>query len=215
MNSNSPNLISDGIVLVVEDDPSLRSALSAALSVRNIDHLEFETVDEIDVVLSRGTVTKPTCMLLDIRLGSGPTGLTVFQRVKELDLGNRIPVIFMTGHGDLDTAVQVMREGAFDFVTKPFSTPELMTKVEAALASSGAANQSEGNQKKILELLGQLTGKEREVMDLMVKGKTNREIAEICGNSTRTVELHRARVFDKLNVSNAVELVRVMGALDK
>ena len=74
--------------------------------------------------------------------------------MKELDLGNRIPVIFMTGHGDLDTAVQVMREGAFDFVTKPFSTLELMTKVEAALASSGAANQSEGNQKKILNSSG-------------------------------------------------------------
>ena len=83
-----------------------------------------------------------------------------------------------------------MREGAFDFVTKPFSTPELMTKVEAALAASGIANQSEGNQKKLLDLLEQLTGKEREVMDLMVEEKTNREIAELCGNSTRTVELH-------------------------
>ena len=167
MNSSTPDPITDGIVLVVEDDPSLRSALSAALNVRNIDHLEFETVQEIDVVLARGTVTKPACMLLDIRLGSGPTGLTVFQQLKKLDLVNRIPVIFMTGHGDLDTAVRVMREGAFDFVTKPFSTPELMTKVEAALAASGIANQSEGNQ-KLLDLLEQLTGKE-EVMDLMVE----------------------------------------------
>ena len=215
MASDTLDAVSDGIVLVVEDDPSLRSALSAALGVRNIDHREFETVTEIDEELSRGPVSKPTCMLLDIRLGSGPTGLTVFQRIQKLGLGNRLPVIFMTGHGDLDTAVQVMREGAFDFVTKPFSTPELMTKVEAALAASGVANQSEGNQKRVLDLLDQLTGKEREVMNLMVEGKTNREIAEICGNSTRTVELHRARVFDKLNVSNAVELVRVIGALDK
>ena len=88
-------------------------------------------------------------MLLDIA-GKRPTGLTVFQQLKKLDLVNRIPVIFMTGHGDLDTAVQVMREGAFDFVTKPFSTPELMTKVEAALAASGIANQSEGNQRNFL-----------------------------------------------------------------
>ena len=142
MTSNTPDATSEGIVLVVEDDPSLRAALSAALSVRNIDHLEFQSVDEIGAMLSRGTITKPTCMLLDIRLGSGPTGLTVFQRIKDLGLGNRIPVIFMTGHGELDTAVEVMREGAFDFVTKPFSTPELMTKVEAALSASGVANQS-------------------------------------------------------------------------
>ncbi len=215
MTSNTPDATSEGIVLVVEDDPSLRAALSAALSVRNIDHLEFQSVDEIGAMLSRGTITKPTCMLLDIRLGSGPTGLTVFQRIKDLGLGNRIPVIFMTGHGELDTAVEVMREGAFDFVTKPFSTPELMTKVEAALSASGVANQSELDQKKMLDLLKQLTEKEREVMNLMVEGKINREIAEICGNSTRTVELHRARVFDKLKVSNAVELVRVIGVLDK
>ena len=215
MASDTLDAVSDGIVLVVEDDSSLRSALSAALSVRNIGHLEFETVEEIDLELSRGTINKPTCMLLDIRLGSGPTGLTVFQRIQKLGLGNRLPVIFMTGHGDLDTAVEVMREGAFDFVTKPFSTPELMTKVEAALETSATANQSEDDQKKLLGLLEQLTDKEREVMKLMVEGKTNREIAAICGNSTRTVELHRARVFDKLKVSNAVELVRVIGVLDK
>ena len=98
----------------------------------------------------------------------------------------------MTGHGDLDTAVEVMREGAFDFVTKPFSTPELMQKVQSAMMASAKANQIENERKVLLSLLDQLTDKERKVMDWMVEGKTNREIAEICGNSTRTVELHRA-----------------------
>ena len=86
--------------------------------------------------------------------------------------------------------------------------------VQSAMMASAKANQIENERKVLLSLLDQLTDKERKVMDWMVEGKTNREIAEICGNSTRTVELHRARVFDKLDVSNAVELVRILGALE-
>ena len=212
---NEPTLNQSGIVLVVEDDHSLRSAIASALKVRGIDHLEFENAAEVSVVLRGGSVTKPTCMLLDIRLGSGPSGLSVFDEISELGLTARVPVVFMTGHGDLETAVDVMRSGAFDFVTKPFSTPDLMKKIESALAASAAANKHATEEQKIRGLTEQLTDKEGEVMRLMIAGKTNREIAEICGNSTRTVELHRARIFDKLEVSNAVELVRVLGVLEK
>lgn len=212
---NEPTLNQSGIVLVVEDDHSLRSAIASALKVRGIDHLEFENAAEVSVVLRGGSVTKPTCMLLDIRLGSGPSGLSVFDEISELGLTARVPVVFMTGHGDLETAVDVMRSGAFDFVTKPFSTPELMKKIESALAASAAANKHATEEQKVRALTEQLTDKESEVMRLMIAGKTNREIAEICGNSTRTVELHRARIFDKLEVSNAVELVRVLGVLEK
>ena len=212
---NEPTLNQSGIVLIVEDDHSLRSAIASALKVRGIDHLEFENAAEVSVVLRGGSVTKPTCMLLDIRLGSGPSGLSVFDEISELGLTARVPVVFMTGHGDLETAVDVMRSGAFDFVTKPFSTPELMKKIESALAVSAAANKHATEEQKVRALTEQLTDKESEVMHLMIAGKTNREIAEICGNSTRTVELHRARIFDKLEVSNAVELVRVLGVLEK
>ena len=212
--SSNQDAIADGVVLVVEDDTSLRAALSTALQVRNIDHQQFEDVEKVDALLASGDISRPTCMLLDIRLGNGPTGLSLFHTIKELGLQGRIPVIFMTGHGELDTAVEVMRDGAFDFVSKPFSTPDLIKKVENALAASLMYSQNEDNQKAVLQLLEQLTDKEREVMNWMVEGKTNREIAEICGNSTRTVELHRARVFDKLKVSNAVELVRVLSVLD-
>ena len=212
---NEPTLNQSGIVLVVEDDHSLRSAIASALKVRGIDHLEFENAAEVSVVLRGGSVTKPTCMLLDIRLGSGPSGLSVFDEINELGLTARVPVVFMTGHGDLETAVDVMRSGAFDFVTKPFSTPDLMKKIESALAASAAANKHATEEQKVRALTEQLTDKESEVMRLMIAGKTNREIAEICGNSTRTVELHRARIFDKLEVSNAVELVRVLGVLEK
>jgi len=151
---------------------------------------------------------------LDIRLGTGPSGLSVFDEVSDLGLTNKIPVIFMTGHGDLETAVDVMRLGAFDFVTKPFSTPDLLKKIESALRKSQEVCAREQEKQKVLALTEQLTEKETEVMHLMISGKTNREIAEVCGNSTRTVELHRARIFDKLQVSNAVELVRVLTILD-
>ncbi|MCH1460316.1 MAG: response regulator [Luminiphilus sp.] len=203
-----------GTVLLVEDDQSLRSALSSALKVRNIDYLEFESAEGLRDTLTGPGLPQPACMLLDIRLGNGPTGLTVFDHIKRDGLETRVPVIFMTGHGDLDTAVDVMRDGAFDFVTKPFSTPDLIKKIEAALLSSSVAVDNKNNQASLITLLEQLTDKETEVMKWMVQGKTNREIAEICGNSTRTVELHRARVFDKLHVSNAVELVRVLSILD-
>ena len=212
---NEPSPHQSGIVLVVEDDHSLRSAIGSALRIRGIDYLEFENASEVSVVLRGGSVMKPTCMLLDIRLGPGPSGLSVFDEISELGLTTRIPVIFMTGHGDLETAVDVMRSGACDFVTKPFSTPDLIKKIETALTASALANRYAVEEQRIRSLTDQLTDKESEVMRLMVEGKTNREIAEICGNSTRTVELHRARVFDKLRVSNAVELVRVLGALEK
>ena len=205
----------EGVVLIVEDDISLRTALAAALKVRSIDHLEFENSNEVSSFLAKGSVNKPTCMLLDIRLGSGPTGLSVFDQITELKLAEQVPVIFMTGHGDLDTAVDVMKHGAFDFVTKPFSTPDLIKKIMAALESSKVAIKEESERSSLSLLLEQLTEKEAEVMRLMVEGKTNREIAEIGGNSTRTAELHRARVFDKLKVSNAVELTRILSVLNK
>ena len=94
-------------------------------------------------------MTKPTCMLLDIRLGSGPSGLSVFDEINELGLTARVPVVFMTGHGDLETAVDVMRSGAFDFVTKPFSTPDLMKKIESAPTASAAMNMHAIEEQKI------------------------------------------------------------------
>ncbi len=125
----SKDLIDSGIVLIVEDDDSLRQAIALALKVRGFDYLEFDNARDVSVVLGKGSIAKPTCMLLDIRLGSGPSGLTVFDEIGGLGLTERVPVIFMTGHGDLETAVEVMRTGAFDFVTKPFSTPDLIKKL--------------------------------------------------------------------------------------
>jgi len=204
----------DRLVLIVEDDENLREAITITLRVREIAYQEFKSAQDVSAFLNGARESRPTCMLLDIRLGTGPSGLSVFDEVSDLGLTNKIPVIFMTGHGDLETAIDVMRLGAFDFVTKPFSTPDLLKKIESALRKSQEVCAREQEKQKVLALTEQLTEKETEVMHLMISGKTNREIAEVCGNSTRTVELHRARIFDKLQVSNAVELVRVLTILD-
>ena len=204
----------DRLVLIVEDDENLREAITITLRVREIGYQEFKSAQDVSAFLNGARESRPTCMLLDIRLGTGPSGLSVFDEVSDLGLTNKIPVIFMTGHGDLETAIDVMRLGAFDFVTKPFSTPDLLKKIESALRKSQEVCAREQEKQKVLALTEQLTEKETEVMHLMISGKTNREIAEVCGNSTRTVELHRARIFDKLQVSNAVELVRVLTILD-
>ena len=204
----------DRLVLIVEDDENLREAITITLRVREIGYQEFKSAQDVSAFLNGARESRPTCMLLDIRLGTGPSGLSVFDEVSDLGLTNKIPVIFMTGHGDLETAIDVMRLGAFDFVTKPFSTPDLLKKIESALCKSEEVCDREQERQKVLALTEQLTEKETEVMHLMISGKTNREIAEVCGNSTRTVELHRARIFDKLQVSNAVELVRVLTILD-
>ena len=204
----------DRLVLIVEDDENLREAITITLRVREIAYQEFKSAQDVSAFLNGARESRPTCMLLDIRLGTGPSGLSIFDEVSDLGLTNKIPVIFMTGHGDLETAIDVMRLGAFDFVTKPFSTPDLLKKIESALRKSQEVCAREQEKQKVLALTEQLTEKETEVMHLMISGKTNREIAEVCGNSTRTVELHRARIFDKLQVSNAVELVRVLTILD-
>lgn len=200
-------------VFIVEDDQSLREAICITLKVRDIAYREFESAAEISAVLSSESITSATCVLLDLRLGSGPSGLSVFDEINALGLTKQAPVIFMTGHGDLETAVDVMRLGAFDFVTKPFSTPNLIQKIESALHESEVFRAKAAETRRIVELIEQLTDKEKEVMQLMIAGKTNREIAELGKNSTRTVELHRARVFQKLQVSNAVELTRMLSTL--
>ena len=204
----------NSLVLVVEDEESLRAAISSALQVRDIAHKTATNSDDA-LALLENLPPVPVCLLLDIRLGTGPSGLTVFDALTQQGLINRVPVIFMTGHGDIDTAVDVMRAGAFDFVSKPFSTPQLIDKITDALLSSRKIYESDVERQRLTELLGELTPKEEQVMRLMIEGKTNREIAEQCGNSTRTVELHRARVFEKLKVSNAVDLVRKLGVLEK
>ncbi|MGK2900619.1 MAG: response regulator transcription factor [Burkholderiaceae bacterium] len=155
--------------------------------------------------------TAPSCLLLDLRM-HGKSGLALFERLVDRGLTEAMPVIFLTGHGDVPTAVAAVKRGAFDFVEKPFSNNALVDRVEQALAASAAALLARRERTRRLRGLAELSEREQEVMRLIARGQPNKLIADALHLSVRTVEVHRARVFDKLGVASAVELANWLHA---
>ncbi|NBT10994.1 MAG: DNA-binding response regulator [Betaproteobacteria bacterium] len=153
----------------------------------------------------------PSCLLLDVRM-PGMSGPELFERLAARGLLGRLPVIFLTGHGDVPTAVGAVKRGAFDFVEKPFSDNALVDRIEQALALSARALLAERAVLTMRTALQELTEREREVMSLVMEGLPNKLIADELDISVRTVEVHRSRVFDKMGVKSAVELVNLMNA---
>jgi len=204
-------------VYVIEDDPSLANALSLMLAALGYEHETFESGEDFlgsPIVRNSGGPgdtldPRPTVILLDIRLRT-MSGIEVFYELRRQDLTKRWPVIFLTGHGDMETAVSVLKEGAYDFLTKPFDSEALIEKIMFAGAKSADKIDDLIFIRGLNQLLSTLTDKEREVMERIVKGETSKQIADDLGNSSRTVEIHRAKIFDKLKVENAVELSRVI-----
>jgi len=154
----------------------------------------------------------PCCLLLDLRMG-GKSGLSLFERLVEWKLIREMPVIFLTGHGDVPTAVAAVKRGAFDFVEKPFSNNALVDRIQEALRVSAAALTARAEQTTLATRLAGLSVREREVMELVTQGLANKAIADRLNVSIRTVETHRANLFDKLDVRSAVELVNRYGEL--
>jgi two-component system response regulator DctR len=156
----------------------------------------------------------PACLVLDMRM-PGMSGLALFERRADEGLLPLLPVIFLTGHGDVPTAVATVKRGAVDFVEKPFSNNTLVDRIEQALAASAAALAARDSAGGVRTRLAELTEREREVMRLVIEGKPNKLIADALDISVRTVEVHRARVFDKMQVKSAVELANVLAAMGK
>jgi len=140
----------------------------------------------------------------------GTSGLALFERLAERGLLTALPVIFLTGHGDVPTAVGAVKRGAFDFVEKPFSDNALVDRVEQALAQSTQAILRRRERLAVQQHLAELTEREREVMERVIDGRPNKVIADELSISVRTVEVHRARVFEKMDVKSAVELANLM-----
>jgi two-component system response regulator DctR len=153
--------------------------------------------------------TSPACLVLDVRM-PGTSGLELFERLVDAALLPALPVIFLTGHGDVPTAVAAVKRGAFDFVEKPFSNNALVDRVEQALALSAADIARRREQSRRVRRTAELTERELEVMRLVVEGHPNKRIADELGISVRTVEVHRARVFEKMDVKSAVELANLL-----
>ena len=192
------------MVMVVDDDAGVRNATRSLLKSVGLESLLFGSAREF---LDGYKPTQPGCLLLDIRM-PGMSGLELQQ---QLNLrGAVIPVIFMTGHGDIPMAVEAMQHGAFDFLQKPFRDQDLLDRIQKAIVKDGELRKSLGEHTRIREHLDALTPREREVLDLLVKGKQNKAVAQELDVSPRTVEIHRARVMEKMGVQSIAELVHLM-----
>ena len=152
---------------------------------------------------------QPACVLLDVRM-PGMSGLALFDWLAGKNLQAAMPVIFLTGHADVPTAVDAVKRGAFDFCEKPFSDNALVDRVEQALAHSAVAVNAGKAVALVKSRLAELTERERAVMRLVVEGLPNKLIGDQLDISVRTVEVHRARVFDKMEVKSAVELANLL-----
>jgi FixJ family two-component response regulator len=191
-------------VFVVDDDASVRDALSLLLSLRGYVCATFANAEDFLGALQsewRG------CVVVDIRM-PGMSGLELQQRLSQAGL--LLPVIVISAHGDVAAARQAFLANAIDFIEKPFDSSQLLTAIETALAGLRTGARAREAVPKVRHATGQLSAREREVMALMVKGLHNRGIAEELGISPRTVEVHKARVMEKLGVSNLVDLVRLV-----
>jgi two-component system response regulator DctR len=191
---------------LIDDDASVREALAWLLRSRGLPSIEHASADAFLAHWhSHPQPTQPSCMLLDVRM-PGTSGLALFEQWIRRGLTDLVPVIFLTGHADVPTAVDAVKRGAFDFCEKPFSDNALVDRIEQALALSGRhlAQAKEAEQQK--QKLADLTEREHEVMRRVIQGLPNKLIADQLGISVRTVEVHRARVFEKMGVKSAVEL---------
>ncbi len=191
-------------VFVVDDDEAVRSSLRLLLKSVGLPAVAHGSAQEF---LGACDVDHPGCLVLDVRM-PGMSGLELQQ---QLNLkGAMIPVIFVTGHGDIPMAVEAMQHGAFDFLQKPFRDQELLDRVQRALARD-AENRARLKQTDTIRgRLESLTPREREVLDLVTRGKANKVMASDLGVSQRTVEIHRARVMEKMEAGSLAELVRMM-----
>ena len=203
------------MIHVVDDEEPIRDALAWLLRSRDLACRAFASAEDYLEYLKSGGADPqaPAAVLLDVRMG-GISGTELFERMRDEGRFPAWPVVFLTGHGDVPMAVEMLKQGAFDFVEKPFNDNSLVDRLVAALAESLrrlAAGREAGRRE---ERLATLTAREREVLDLVVEGLYNKVIADRLGIAMRTVEVYRARIFEKMGVKSAVELARLLGRCD-
>ena len=202
--------VQNATVYIVDDDASVREALAWLLRSRRLLSECYDRAEAFDARISgHFAVHAPSCVLLDVRM-AGLSGLAMFEKLIGYGLQSTLPVIFLTGHADVPTAVAAVKQGAFDFCEKPFSDNALVDRIEQALAHSAAALAQYSESSSLQARLDGLTEREHDVMRLVVGGLPNKLVADQLEISVRTVEVHRARVFDKMGVKSAVELANLL-----
>ncbi len=192
---------------IVDDEEVMRDSLLWLASSRQILAKTYASgqalLDSLEDPLH--FAAEGDCLLLDVRMPD-LSGVAMFEMLFQRQLTQRLPVIFLTGHGDVPMAVDSLKRGAFDFFEKPFNDNALMDRVEQALSASREA----GTAAAIQDRLSALSAREQEVLSLILAGKMNKIIADQMHISVRTVEVHRANIFEKMNVKTAVELARLL-----
>ncbi len=205
--------ILNATVFIVDDDASVREALAWLLRSRRLYSEMHDSAEAFERMLDGGWLpVQPCCLLLDVRM-PGMSGLALFDKLIERGLQQVMPVIFLTGHADVPTAVDAVKRGAFDFCEKPFSDNALVDRVEQAVKLSSSYIEAQRERALLRQRFTELTERESDVMRLVVEGLPNKLIADQLDISVRTVEVHRARVFDKMEVKSAVELANLLRSL--
>ena len=192
------------IIYLVDDDEAVRDALGMLLKSIGLEHETFASALDF---LQSYDARRHSCLVADIRM-PGLSGLELQQRLNEER--SEIPIIFITGHGDVPMAVTAMKSGAVDFLQKPFRDQDLIDRIHKALDRDGERRKGRAEQDEIRARLTLLTPRETEVMQRVVRGQANKVIAMDLGDSQRTVELHRARVMKKLKLRSVAELVHAI-----
>ena len=198
----------DTLVCIIDDDAAIRESLGLLLYAGDLRSVSYSSADAF---LADQALEDIDCLLLDIRM-PGTDGLELFRILKRRRFA--APVIFITGHGDIPLAVSAIKQGAFDFLTKPFMEGELLAKVRAAIDHSRSEQQQRLELQKLQSRVDACTPREQDVMQFLVRGLSNKGIAETLGISPRTVEIHRAHVMEKMEADSLPTLVRMIAMLD-
>lgn len=207
---NSPVSAMPGpVVYVVDDDPAVRKSVAFLVGILDV---EVVALDTAEAFLGAYRAGRPSCLILDVRM-PGMSGIELQEQLRRE--ATDIPIIFVSGHGDIPMTVRAMRGGAVTFLTKPYSDQDLLDQVQKALHGDRLRQQERREEATLQARYDLLTLREQEVLALIVQGSTNKHVAQALDISVKTVETHRARVMDKMRVQNLAELFHACQSIQK